>query len=71
MPMRIYHGTYEWWIPASQARALFAEQCALGASASYREYPAEHMTGIFAGLPDTLTWLDDRLRGKPARSECR
>lgn len=71
MPLRIYHGTYEWWIPASQARALFAEQCALGASASYREYPAEHMTGIFAGLPDTLTWLDDRLRGIPARSECR
>lgn len=71
MPLRIYHGTYEWWIPASQARALFAEQCALGASASYREYPAEHMTGIFAGLPDTLTWLDDRLRGKPAGSECR
>ncbi|WP_078113509.1 lipase family protein [Gordonia sp. IITR100] len=71
MPLRIYHGTYEWWIPASQARALFAEQCALRASASYREYPAEHMTGIFAGLPDTLTWLDDRLRGKPARSECR
>ncbi|WP_238421848.1 lipase family protein [Gordonia sp. 'Campus'] len=71
MPVRIYHGTYEWWIPATQARALFAQQCALGASASYREYPAEHMTGIFAGLPDTLTWLDDRLRGVPARDECR
>ncbi|MEO9326597.1 lipase family protein [Gordonia aurantiaca] len=71
MPLLIYHGTYEWWIPASQARALYREQCGLGATADYREVPAEHMTGLMFGLPGVVTWLDDRLRGVSAHNGCR
>nr|WP_223205122.1 lipase family protein [Gordonia jinghuaiqii] len=71
MPLLIYQGHYEWWVPASQARALFHQQCELGATAIYREYPTEHVSGAFAGFPDTATWLDNRLRGIPARDECR
>lgn len=71
MPLLIYHGTYEWWIPASQARALFAEQCKLGATAIYREYPAEHITAVFTSFGDVATWLDRRLQGIPAPNECR
>ncbi|MCZ0911403.1 lipase [Gordonia amicalis] len=71
MPLFIYHGTYEWWLPATQARALFAEQCELGATAIYREYPGEHITTVFEAFPDVATWLDRRLQGIPATNECR
>ncbi|WAC53855.1 lipase family protein [Gordonia sp. SL306] len=70
MPIYIYHGAQEWWIPASQARALFAEQCRLGANASYREYPGEHMTTVFVGFRDAMNWLDDRLSGHRPVSRC-
>uniref|UniRef100_UPI003D906465 lipase family protein n=1 Tax=Gordonia sp. B7-2 TaxID=3420932 RepID=UPI003D906465 len=71
VPLYIYNGTYEWWIPAAGARNLFREQCRLGATATYREVFAEHLTGIMVGYPDAITWLDARLRGIPARSTCR
>ncbi|MGW6035552.1 lipase family protein [Gordonia terrae] len=71
MPLLIYHGRYEWWVPASQARALFDQQCALGATAIYREYGAEHVSAAALGFPDTARWLDDRLRGLPAPNGCR
>ena len=70
MPLFIYHGAQEWWIPASQARALFAEQCRLGADATYREYPGEHMTTVFVAFRDAMSWLDARLGGVPAQSTC-
>ncbi|NED69981.1 lipase, partial [Streptomyces sp. SID10244] len=54
----------------SQARALFAEQCRLGANASYREYPGEHMTTVFVGFRDAMNWLDDRLSGHRPVSQC-
>ncbi|MGV9795654.1 lipase family protein [Gordonia sp. NPDC003422] len=71
MPIFIYHGAQEWWIPASQARSLFAEQCRLGVDATYREYPGEHMTTVFVAFRDALAWLDARLQGVPAKSNCR
>ncbi|GAB88955.1 lipase family protein [Gordonia rhizosphera] len=70
MPIYIYHGTQEWWIPASQARSLFAEQCRLGANATYREYPGEHITTLFVGFPDAMNWLEQRLAGHPPKSQC-
>lgn len=50
---------------------LFAEQCELGATAIYREYPGEHITTVFEAFPDVATWLDRRLQGIPATNECR
>lgn len=70
-PTFIYHGAQEWWIPASQARALHAEQCALGANSTYREYPGEHMTTVFVAFDDAMTWLAARLRGIPPANGCR
>lgn len=70
MPIFIYHGAQEWWIPASQARSLFAQQCALGANATYKEYPGEHMTTVFVAFNDAMTWLYDRMAGKVPVSGC-
>lgn len=70
MPVFIYHGAQEWWIPASQARSLFAEQCRLGVNATYREYPGEHMTTVFTAFDDAMNWIEDRLAGRAPTSSC-
>ena len=71
IPLLIYHGTHEWWIPAAGARALYREQCALGAVMAYREVFGEHVSAALLGFPVALDWLDRRLRGEPAVDECR
>ena len=70
VPLYIYNGGQEWWIPAAGARNLYRQQCKLGANAAYREVFGEHLIGAVTGYPEALTWLDARLRGKPAKSEC-
>ncbi|WP_139347955.1 lipase family protein [Nocardia donostiensis] len=69
-PLYIYHGDHEFWLPAEGARALFAEQCALGVPAVYRAVPGEHIIAGALGYPEAMIWLDDRLRGLPAPDEC-
>ncbi|MGV9860099.1 lipase family protein [Gordonia sp. NPDC003425] len=70
VPLYIYNGTQEWWIPAAGARDLFHEQCALGANATYREVFGEHLTAALLGFPEAMSWLDARLRGVPAVNGC-
>ncbi len=62
-PLFVYHGTFEWWVPAVGAREFVAEQCSLGVSVEYHEFPAEHFVSAFLGFPDALSWLDSRVRG--------
>lgn len=69
-PIYIYNGAQEFWIPAAGARNLYREQCRLGATAVYREVFGEHVIGALTGYPEALTWLDQRLRGIPAKNEC-
>ncbi|MFC6010532.1 lipase family protein [Nocardia lasii] len=69
-PLYIYNGDQEWWIPAEGARNLYAEQCELGADAVYRGVLGEHIIGAVTGYPEAIAWLDQRLLGIPATSEC-
>ncbi|KAA0024528.1 lipase family protein [Antrihabitans cavernicola] len=69
-PIYIYNGAQEFWVPAAGARNLYNEQCALGANAAYREVLGEHGIAALTGLPEALTWLDQRLHGQPAPNEC-
>lgn len=70
VPMYIYNGAQEFWIPAEGARNLYSEQCGLGTVAVYREVPGEHVIAAGVGYPEALWWLDQRLQGIPALSEC-
>lgn len=69
-PMFVYNGAQEFWIPAIMARALYAEQCALGTPSVLRQPLGEHGIAALTGLPEALVWLDRRLQGVPAPSEC-
>jgi len=70
LPLYIYHGANEIWIPVQGARNLYAEQCKLGADAVYREVPGEHLSAAVIAYPEAMQWLDARLQGTPATSEC-
>ncbi|WP_280217564.1 lipase family protein [Nocardia neocaledoniensis] len=69
-PLYVYNGEQEFWIPAEGARKLYDEQCSLGANAVYRSVFGEHVIGAVTGYPEAMLWLDERLQGVPARSEC-
>ncbi|MEU8898586.1 lipase family protein [Nocardia sp. NPDC048505] len=70
VPLYIYNGEQEFWIPAEGARNLYHEQCALGVPAVYRSVFGEHIIGAALGYPEALGWLDERLRGVAPTSEC-
>ncbi|WP_067895695.1 lipase family protein [Nocardia vaccinii] len=69
-PMYIYHAVWDIWIPAKDSQDLFAAQCSRGVRAVLRTVPGEHAIGMFAGFIGAIQWLDDRLRGRAAPSEC-
>ncbi|MGW1738329.1 lipase family protein [Nocardia sp. NPDC001965] len=69
-PLYIYNGEQEFWIPAEGARNLYREQCSLGVTAVYRSVFGEHIVAAGLGYPEAMIWLDERLRGVPAQSEC-
>ncbi|RYF27942.1 MAG: lipase [Chloroflexi bacterium] len=69
-PLFVYNGNEEFWIPRVMAQDLFAEQCALGVPSVLRLPFGEHAIAAFTGLPDLAVWLDQRLGGIPAPSEC-
>ncbi len=69
-PLFVYNGAQEFWIPAVMARELYAEQCALGTPSVLRLPVGEHGIAALTGLSEALSWLDQRLRGVPAPSEC-
>ncbi|MBF6175701.1 lipase family protein [Nocardia blacklockiae] len=70
VPLYVYNGEQEWWIPAEGARTFYREQCALGVPAVYRSVPGEHIIAAGTGYPDAMIWLDQRLQGAPAPNEC-
>ncbi|WP_245659953.1 lipase family protein [Nocardia gamkensis] len=70
VPLFIYHGLHDPWIPLDDAQRTFRQQCALGVPAVFRVVPGEHLIGYVTGSPELDNWILARLRGEPAPSEC-
>jgi len=70
VPLYIYHGTTDVWIPGEESRQLYQRQCDLGVPAVFRTVPGDHIGAMLAGLDGADTWLEARLRGRNAQSEC-
>ncbi len=70
VPLYIYHGLHDPWIPLDDARRTFRRQCDLGVPAVFRIVPGEHLIGYVTGSPELDNWILARLRGEPAPREC-
>lgn len=70
VPLYIYHGGADPWIPIEDAQRMYAEQCSRGVPAVFRVVPGEHLTGYVNSYTGLNDWTNARLRGEPAPSGC-
>ncbi|MGW0181249.1 lipase family protein, partial [Nocardia sp. NPDC003345] len=70
VPLFIYHGAHDPWIPLEDAESTFRQQCGRGVPAVFRVVPGEHLIGYATGAPELDNWILARVRGEPAPSEC-
>ncbi|WP_245650697.1 lipase family protein [Nocardia harenae] len=70
VPLYIYHGLHDPWIPLDDAERVFRQQCARGVPSVFRVVAGEHLIGYVTGASELEGWIDGRLRGVAAPSEC-
>ncbi|RJO78432.1 lipase [Nocardia panacis] len=56
MPIYLWHGTFDEWVPVEGARALARTWTAAGASVRFEEFPCEHLLCAF--LPNGVDQID-------------
>jgi fermentation-respiration switch protein FrsA (DUF1100 family) len=70
-PILIIHGLADQQIPPVASELLFKRLCGLGQVIERRTYPGMgHAEVIAPSFADMLTWMKDRVAGKPAVSGC-
>jgi alpha-beta hydrolase superfamily lysophospholipase len=77
-PVRLATGTADDLVPHAQARALAAAWCAKGADVTYKPVVlpglgralVNHFLPLLTDQGDAISWLADRLDGRPAASNC-
>ena len=70
MPVYLYHGARDQWIPKAGAIQLQADWCAAGANVAFRPVPGEHAIAAFTGVTGFIDWLEQRFAGVPAADGC-
>ncbi|WP_280416078.1 lipase family protein [Nocardia carnea] len=70
VPLFIYHGLHDPWIPLADAERMYRQQCDRGVPGVFRVVGGEHLLGYVSGYPELSGWIDARLRGDPAPNEC-
>ncbi|MEU5275336.1 lipase family protein [Streptomyces asoensis] len=77
-PVRVATGTADDLVPHAQARALAVAWCAKGVDVTYKPVilPGlgrsilNHVTPLLTDQGDAISWLTDRLKDRPATSNC-
>ncbi len=70
VPMYLYHGQADEFIPLDQHIALKNNYCEKGVDVRFDIYPSEHIATQFQAAPYVLDWFEDRLAGLPADNTC-
>jgi pimeloyl-ACP methyl ester carboxylesterase len=70
MPALVYHGAFDEVIPTAVGEGLRDRWCAHGATVQWSTYVGDHVLAQAFAAADAVTWLADRLEGKPASSSC-
>ncbi|GAA2728593.1 lipase family protein [Actinocorallia aurantiaca] len=77
--VRVTTGVLDDIVPHRQARRLAVDWCAKGAKVTYRPVKltnlgdkilTNHLAPLLTDQADAISWLTDRLNGKPATSNC-
>jgi hypothetical protein len=70
-PLFVWQGVNDFIAPYQPVADMVDRYCRSGADVVFRGYPAaEHFSATVLGLPEAYLWLDARLRGEPAPSDC-
>lgn len=69
-PTYIYQGTHDELAITPPVDALVDTYCGMGATVKYVKIFGEHITTAGTGVPGALAYLNARLAGKPAPSDC-
>jgi fermentation-respiration switch protein FrsA (DUF1100 family) len=70
-PILIIHGEADEQIPPIASQLLFQRLCGLGQVVERRTYPGMHHAEVIVpSFKDMLSWMQDRVAGKPAVSGC-
>jgi len=78
-PVRVATGVEDDIVPHAQARQLAVDWCAKGADVTYQPIRlpnlgdgllTNHLAPLLTDQGDAISWLSDRLSGKPASSNC-
>jgi len=77
-PVRLATGTSDDLVPHAQARGLAVDWCRLGGNVTYKPVILpdagrgliNHFAPLLTDQGDAISWLTDRLNGKPATSTC-
>lgn len=70
VPVLIYHGTADEFIPIEQSVALKDDYCRRFDKVTYDVYPSEHIVTLFQATPGVLGWLDERFAGENQDNSC-
>ncbi|HVK25817.1 MAG TPA: lipase family protein [Actinokineospora sp.] len=70
VPVLQYHGSADDIVAPGQADTLHKAYCRAGVNLFWKTYPVDHITGIYQGNADAMTFLKDRVAGTPAVSNC-
>ncbi|WP_436497858.1 lipase family protein [Actinokineospora sp. HUAS TT18] len=70
VPVMQYHGASDDIVALGQADTLHKTYCRAGVNLFWKTYPVDHITGIYQGNADAMTFLKDRVAGTPAVSNC-
>lgn len=70
VPMFLYHGEHEFWIPLEGANNLYEDWCRRGVDVQYEVFPGEHIIVAVLGALAAGRWIDLRFAGKPAPTGC-
>ncbi|MGD9482581.1 lipase family protein [Streptomyces sp. TRM70308] len=70
VPVFQYHVTRDELVPYRQATTLRDAYCAQGTEVVWREYAADHITGVIRGNADAMAFIADRLAGAPVEGGC-
>ncbi|QIS16182.1 lipase family protein [Nocardia arthritidis] len=70
VPVFLYHGANEFWIPLASATNLYHDWCGQGAQVRLEVYLGEHSVVGLSGIPGATGWIEDRFAGKPAPTGC-